>query len=203
MPIQHAVLGLLDKGPRHGYRLAKEFEAVVGPGWGSLNLGNLQQVLDRLGKQNLIVSKLSVHPGQPDRIVHRITTEGRRALDEWLFEASGRSAGYRDDFILRVMVAATRSPDEVRAVCRIQQDARMAELHTLQELREDHDGDPIAALTLEAAILHANADLRLIDIVDERADDLDISAITLGLPAGEPPADQLPRARRERRRAAS
>ncbi|HYZ52465.1 MAG TPA: hypothetical protein VE733_03010 [Streptosporangiaceae bacterium] len=133
--------------------------------------------------------------------MHRITTDGRRALDDWLFESSVRTAGFRNDFILRVMVAATRSPDDVRAVCRIQQDARIAELHTLQELRETHRDDPIAALTLEAAILHTNAGLQLIDISDQRADELDISALTASLTGGETTADQLYKPGRDRRRA--
>ena len=31
MPIQHAVLSLLDDGPTHGYELKQRFEAAIGP----------------------------------------------------------------------------------------------------------------------------------------------------------------------------
>jgi DNA-binding PadR family transcriptional regulator len=172
MPIQHAVLGLLDTGPRHGYRLRQEFEAAVGPGWGGLNIGHLTQILERLSRDGLIASKAVPQQGNPDRLVHRITPAGRRDLDDWLFSPAARSAGFRDDFLLKVLVATSRSADDVRQVCRIQQDLRIAELHTLEELRSGHSADPLAALTIEAAILHTRADLELIEVTEARADEL-------------------------------
>lgn len=197
MPIQHAVLGLLDGGPRHGYRLKLEFEATLGPGWGGLNIGHLTQILDRLAREGLIASTPVPQQGNPDRVEHRITAAGRASLDEWLFEPSARIAGFRDDFLLKIMVASSRGPDDVRQVCRTQQDARIAELHTLQELRQAHDTDPVAALTIEAAILHTQADLQLIDIAESRADDLHLPAAVAGLVGGVAEvAEPEPRARR-------
>ena len=45
MPIQHAVLALLDDGPTYGYELKAKFEAAIGPQWGQLNMGRLYHTL--------------------------------------------------------------------------------------------------------------------------------------------------------------
>jgi hypothetical protein len=45
----------------------------------------------------------------------------------------------------------------------------MAELQTLRSLRRQHKDEPLAALTIEAAILGVQADLKLIEIADANA----------------------------------
>jgi DNA-binding PadR family transcriptional regulator len=171
MPVQHAVLALLDGSPRHGYGLKSDFEAAVGPGWGGLNIGNLNKLLSQMARDGLIISKPVPQRGA-DRLVHRITAAGRRELDEWLMQASARPAGYRDDFILKLLAASRRGPDDIRDVCQTEREARMADLAALRELRRGQSAaDPVAIMALEIAIIHAQADLKAIDLAEEHADD--------------------------------
>src|SRR5215467_944210 len=106
MPIQHAVLALLTDGPSHGYELKSAFEQAVGPQWGPLNIGHLYQVLERLSRDGLVTSTRVAQDVKPDRVVYEITNAGTSELASWLVEPSPRTAGFRDDFFLKVMAAA-------------------------------------------------------------------------------------------------
>lgn len=173
MALQHAVLALLADGPSYGYELKATFEKTVGPQWGGLNIGHIYQILDRLRRDGHTTAETIPHDGPgADPTVYSITPAGRRALDEWFETPTVRTSGYRDDFILKVMAAGHRGADDVRHVCAIQREARLAELQTLRANRRTlRADDPIAALTIEAAIVHAQADLKLIDFAEARADD--------------------------------
>lgn len=170
MPIQHAVLALLDGSPRHGYGLKADFEAAVGPSWGGLNVGNLNKLLVQMSREGLIISKLVPQRGA-DRVVHRITAAGRRELDEWLMRATARPAGYRDDFILKLLAASRRGPDDIRDVCQVEREARMADLAALRKLRSTPPAYGVTSIALEIAIVHAQADLQAIDLAEAHADD--------------------------------
>src|SRR5215468_7444795 len=111
MAIHHAVLSLLSHGPSHGYELKGAFEAAVGPQWGPLNIGHLYQVLDRLSRDGLVDSRRVEQSVKPDRVVYRITEPGRVELRDWMAAPTPRTAGFRDDFFLKMMAAAhSRDP---------------------------------------------------------------------------------------------
>ena len=76
MPIQHAVLALLESGPSHGYELKTAFDTAVGPQWGALNIGHLYQVLERLSRDGLVTSERRPQAVKPDRVVYEITAAG-------------------------------------------------------------------------------------------------------------------------------
>lgn len=168
VPIQHAVLALLAHGPSHGYELKSAFEASVGPQWGPLNIGHLYQVLDRLARDGLVTSTRVAQPVKPDRVVYEITGAGRAELSEWLGSPSPRTAGFRDDFFLKVMAAAhTRDPAAVQAVITTQRAFLLRELHNLQQLRQERAGDAVVGLLLAAAGRHVSADLAFLDDTEE------------------------------------
>ena len=53
MSVKHALLALLDQGPRHGYGLKHEFEARLGQSW-PLNVGQVYSTLARLERDGLV-----------------------------------------------------------------------------------------------------------------------------------------------------
>ena len=110
MPIHHAVLGLLCEGPSYGYELKASFEEAVGPQWGELNIGHLYQVLDRLVRDGLVTKREVAQRTRPDKVVYRLTRAGRSELNRWLAEPMARRS-YRDDFFLKLFVAAQLGPD--------------------------------------------------------------------------------------------
>lgn len=167
MPIQHAVLALLMDGPGHGYELKGAFEHAVGPHWGPLNIGHLYQVLDRLSRDGLAVSQRVPQQVKPDRVVYEITNSGRAELRRWLASPVTRTAGYRDDFFLKVMAAAhSRDAEVVRTVITTQRGFLQRELDNLEQLAQD--ADVVVSLLLSAASRHVSADLAFLDDAEAR-----------------------------------
>lgn len=172
MPLAHAVLGLLGDGPAHGYALKASFDAAVGPEWGSLNIGHLYQVLDRLRRDGLVESRVVPQLSRPDRTVYEITEPGRVELARWLETPTPRQSGHRDDQVLKVMAAARAGADAVRDITRLQRSYLYGELRTVRALRSEHAADPLLRILLDSAAVHIEADLRLADRVEDDADDL-------------------------------
>jgi len=171
VPIHHAVLGLLCEGPSYGYELKASFEEAVGPQWGELNIGHLYQVLDRLVRDGLVTKREVAQRTRPDKVVYRLTRAGRSELNRWLAEPMARRS-YRDDFFLKLFVAAQLGPDVVRTVARSQREAYLAELSSLGDLKRDRSTERLVTLLIEAAVLHASANLRVAELADEAAEQI-------------------------------
>jgi DNA-binding PadR family transcriptional regulator len=172
VPIQHAVLAMLARGPSYGYELKATFEEAIGPQWGELNIGHLYQVLERLVRDGLVTRRAVPQRDRPDRIDYRLTAGGQRELDAWLGRPFIRQGGYRDELFLKIFAAAELGAGRLEDISRVQRQAYMSELAALGGLRMHHRSDPLVALLIEAAILHTEANLRVLDAADERADQL-------------------------------
>lgn len=170
MPIHHAVLGLLSEGPSYGYELKARFEEAIGPQWGELNIGHLYQILDRLMRDGQVSRRPVSQTDRPDKLVYRLTKAGREELDAWLGGPFVRQSGYRDDFFLKLFVASRLGAGRLRQVVRTQRQAYLAELGALGDLRKQRKDDPLVDLLIEAAILHTEANLKVVEKADDQAD---------------------------------
>ena len=176
MPLQHAVLALLSEGPSYGYELKANFEEAIGPQWGELNIGHLYQVLDRLVRDGLVSRRVVAQTDRPDKNVYRITKRGRNELEAWLAEAYVPQSGYRDDFFLKLFAAARRGQEDLRRVCAVQRRAYLSELASLAQLRREYEGHPFVSMLIQAALLHTEANLRVVELAEERASNLTSSS---------------------------
>src|SRR3990170_172633 len=83
---EYAVLGILDEGPSHGFAIARLFapEGEVGRVI-TVRRPLIYRALDRLAVARL-TEPIHAEPGDagPQRIIHRITPNGRRRLNRWL-----------------------------------------------------------------------------------------------------------------------
>lgn len=166
MPLHHAVLALLAEGPSHGYELKTSFEESIGPQWGSLNIGHLYQVLDRLVREDLISKRHVPQADRPDKIVYQLTPDGRAELERWLATPFVREGGYRDDFFLKLLAASKLGPDNLQRILAVQRTAYLNELSALGELRARHPDDPLIQLLIEAAVLHTEANLHVVELAE-------------------------------------
>lgn len=187
MPIHHAVLGLLADGASYGYELKANFERAIGPQWGVLNIGHLYQVLERLVRDGLVTKRAIEQTRRPDKVVYRLTKQGRAELERWLAAPAARPGGYRDDFFLKLFVASRLGEEQLRAALQVQRLDYLAELSALGDLRARHRHDPLVALLLEAAMLHTEANLQVIDRAKRKAGELvaEAAEITRTDPATE------------------
>lgn len=172
MPIQHAVLALLADGPGHGYELRSEFQDSVGPQWGDLNIGHLYQVLDRLVRDGLVTKTAVAQADRPDKNVYELTSSGRAEIDRWLKAPFVRRGGYRDDFCLKLFAAARLGKRQLATVIRVQREAYLAELASLGQLRAGYRDKPLIHLLIEAAVLHTEANVRVVELAESVTDAL-------------------------------
>ena len=182
MPIQHAVLALLERGESYGYELRAEFKESVGPQWGDLNIGHLYQVLDRLVRDGLVTKRAVTQTDRPDKFVYRLTKAGARELRQWLETPFVRQGGYRDDFFLKLFAASRLGQEQLETVLRVQREAYLGELAALGELRAQHRGDALISLLVEAATLHTQANLRVVELAEKNADRLRSQSAPIELP---------------------
>lgn len=172
MPIHHAVLALLAAGPSHGYDLKARFHESVGPQWGDLNIGHLYQILDRLERDGHVRKRAVTQADRPDKIVYRITSNGRQELDHWLESPFVRQGGYRDDFFLKLFAASRLGAAQLTTVLAVQREAYLAEIAALGKLRRRHRDDALVELLIEAATLHTRANLRVVELAERATDAL-------------------------------
>ena len=170
MAFQHVILALLEGGPSHGWQMKGQIEAALGPEYGGLNKGYIYEVIHKMERDGLVTSRVEPQEGmRPDRSVLEVTDTGLDQLTEWLAEPVRRSAGFRDEFVQKVLAASLRGPDMVRQVCRVQRRVLLSEAKALQTLRREREGDPGAAFTIEVAILRTNAELECVEAAEARA----------------------------------
>lgn len=165
MSVKYGLLGLLARQPLHGYELKRTFEQVTGGFW-QLNFGQIYQTLDRLEHEGWVTHTVEQDEAAPERKVFSLTAAGREALDAWLAHPEAKVRPLRDELFIRLAVMAET---DLEAKIEVLDAYRAAHLAHMQELtRAKHDlqervPDGIETLLLDAAIFHADADLRWLD----------------------------------------
>lgn len=136
-----AVLALLAiEGERSGYELLKLVAKAIGYVWAPAR-SQLYVVLPRLASDGLAAQRRVGQEKRPDKILYRITDEGRAALDRWLETVE---PGARDSFYLRLFVGGLLPRERVAEHVeqfRHDTEAFLAELRAIEptNTRRGHD----------------------------------------------------------------
>lgn len=167
MAVREGLLVLLDDGPRHGYGLKSAFERATGGVW-PLNVGQVYTTLDRLERDGL-VEPAAADEGQR---AWQLTEEGRGELGAWWWAVPGEEPPPRDELVLKVLLAVAGDRDHALEVIGHQRDALLGLLaQRRRQARGRRRGteDPLAAeLMVDVLVLRAEADLRWLDVCEER-----------------------------------
>lgn len=174
MSVRNALLGLLEQRPRHGYELHDAFEAVVGgeENW-DIKPAQVYATLARLEASGLIAEEALAQEGGPEKRIYALTPAGREALRRWLFEPV-KTEHQRDEFFLKLMLSLATSQADPYRVIYAQRASLYQEMHVLTERRTEADpGRNLAhILLLDQAIMHLEADLRWLAMVEARLDEV-------------------------------
>ena len=167
MAIRFAVLALLAEGPLHGYAVHALFEELLGD-FCDLNYGRVYQVLTALERQGLVRASESRVGRRPFRKVYAITASGREMLDRWLCDTRVHSRPFRDDFYVRLFLAARLCPEHVGRLVTEQLAAVRAEEAALRLRRAalppaGGGDDLVRRLFVEAAILRTEATAKALE----------------------------------------
>jgi DNA-binding PadR family transcriptional regulator len=166
MGVREGLLALLDREPAYGYQLKTGFEAATGGIW-SVNVGQVYATLDRLERDGFVTS--DEHEGQRS---YRITAAGSQELGTWWDAVPGDEPPPRDELTVKVLLAATHGRDHALEVIAHQRDSLLMLLQQRQRSparRGTKSRDPIVEqLVRDALIVRAEADLRWLDLCEER-----------------------------------
>jgi DNA-binding PadR family transcriptional regulator len=168
MGVREGLLALLDGQPRYGYQLKTAFEATTGGVW-TLNIGQVYTTLDRLARDGHVVE---VGPGdEAGRRTYALTEDGRSELVRWLDASPADAAPPRDELLLKVLLALGTPSVDARDVIQRQRtgivEALQAHRRHLRVQTARNDG-LVSRLVVDALILRLEADLRWLDLCEER-----------------------------------
>ncbi len=134
-----AVLGLIALEPRSGYDVKRVIDRSVRHFWAA-SYGQIYPELRRLEEAAWIEGDDAPRGGRSRR-VYRITAEGRRALQEWLYGHDTR-VELRDESLLRLFFADTLPHDGALALLRGRREGYRGMLAYLRSLDDGPGSDP-------------------------------------------------------------
>jgi len=175
MSVRFAILGLLAQRPRHGYELRSAFEAVIGgdENW-DVKPAQIYTTLDRLEDAGLVRRSSDLGEGdEPARRIYAITAEGDRALRAW-FDSGVTPEHQRDEFFVKLMTGLVSGKADPGQLVQTQRAHLFQELHAATGQRDSYDprSEMAQILLLDKAIMHLEADLRWLDMIESRLEEV-------------------------------
>ena len=174
MSVRNAILGLLAQQPRHGYELRAAFEALIGGGdiW-DVKPAQIYTTLGRLEEAGLVHQDSVEQDGGPEKRIYSLTSTGRDELAEW-FGTGVSAEHHRDEFFVKLMVSLYSDEIDPYQVIRAQRGRLYQDLHAVTAGRNATDARQELAqvFLLDKSIMHLDADLRWLDLLEARLDDI-------------------------------
>jgi DNA-binding PadR family transcriptional regulator len=189
MTVKHGILGLLALQPRYGYELRAAFLAVVGgeQNW-DLKPAQIYSTLARLERAGLVKTRGGGKKRHPEKRVFVITPKGRGELEYW-FRENHPPDHQRDETYLKMVLCLATGLDDPRKILSRERAMLYQELHQATTSRTEVDPERELALILllDKSVMHLEADLRWLDMLEARLDEIKSQ------PVAEP--DMRPRGR--------
>ena len=173
MSVRHTLLGLLAKEPRYGYELRASFMALAGgaQNW-EVKPAQVYTTLNRMVEAGLITRSAPDGAGD-EKVVYQIAPAGQAELEKWLGEGS-LSDPQQDAFFLKLMLSLELPEVDAMRLIQTQRAALYQELHRITTLRGELDPHRALAriLLMDKAVMHLEADLRWLDMIEARLDEV-------------------------------
>lgn len=168
MSTKHAILGLLNQRPMHGYELKKEFEKSVSFIW-SINIGQLYTLLKKLEEEKEIVKETVSQENRPDKQVYEITDKGRKELQEWL-ATPVIMRQIRDEFYLKMMFLPQVEKEAAERFIDEQMEFIEEQLEEFNKIKNTNieNRNKFMGVLIEASIMHFQADVQWLKLYKER-----------------------------------
>jgi DNA-binding PadR family transcriptional regulator len=174
MSVRHAVLGLLAQHPRHGYELRAALQALIGgqETW-DVKPAQIYTTLARLEQGGFVAEEGVEQDGGPEKRIYALTPAGRTTLREW-FAGWIEPAHQHDEFFLKLMIALASGVADPYRLIQTQRMRLYQELHDITEHRGQADPtkELAAILLFDKAVMHVEADLRWLDMIEARFDEI-------------------------------
>jgi DNA-binding PadR family transcriptional regulator len=173
--VKFALLGLLAEKPCHGYELHAAFEALVGgDSYWDLKPAQVYSTLERLREAMLVECASDLGQGnEPSRRIYALTPQGYQALDEW-YTCGILPEHQRDEFYIKLMVSLVSGYGDPYRILITQRSFIYQRMHAVTNQRNELDSQVELAqvLLLDKSIMYLEADLRWLDMIEARLDDI-------------------------------
>jgi DNA-binding PadR family transcriptional regulator len=168
MSVPLTLLGLLERGPSHGYDLKRDYDAFFGRGK-PLRYSQVYATLSRLARDGKAVAGPVEQGAGPERRRYVITDAGVAEVEKWLAEPVPPEPDLQSELFAKVVLALMldRPANGYLDAQRAAHLQRMRELTALKER-----GDLMDALLADHGLYHLEADLRWMDHTAARLDGL-------------------------------
>lgn len=137
MSLKHAILGLLDRGPKSGYEIKIHFRDAIRNFW-PVSDGQLYPTLRKLSDQGWVKKIDTRHDGGLIKHVYEITPDGRTAFMEWLRTPEKSIPALKEPFLLKLIFFDRLSKDEALHQIDIQIRRTEAEIDEYKEIRNEY-----------------------------------------------------------------
>jgi DNA-binding PadR family transcriptional regulator len=173
MSVRNALLGLLAQKPRHGYELRSAFVAMLGgeSNW-DLKPAQVYTTLSRLAEAGLVEQQATVQDGGPEKTIYAITPAGQKELMKW-FDSTAEPSHQHDEVYLKLVLSLATGNADPYHILQVQRASLYRQLHdvTGQRAATDPERDLAILLLHDQTIMHLEADLRWLDMVEARLDE--------------------------------
>lgn len=126
--------------------------------------------LERLQESGLVQTKSDLGEGrEPDRRIYAITRDGHEALKSW-FNESVPTEHQRDEFYVKLMIGLISGEADPARIIQTQRSRLFQEMHDATTQRDKYDPrlEMAKILLSDKAIMHLEADLRWLDMIEMR-----------------------------------
>ena len=113
MALGDAILVCLTERPMTGYELAKTFDSSIGFFW-KADHQQIYRELTRLRDKGHVQAREVVQSGKPNKLVYRLTVEGKAALRHWAARPSSPPS-IKDDLLVRLLALDAVDMEPMRA----------------------------------------------------------------------------------------
>jgi len=159
MSVPLTLLGLLERGPSHGYDLKRDYDAYFGRGR-PLRYSQVYATLSRLARDGKAMAGPIEQGAGPERRRYVITEAGMADVEQWLADPVPPEPDLQSELFAKVVLAVMLG----RPADRYLDAQRAAHLQRMRELTEfKRDGDLLNVLLADHALYRLEADLRWID----------------------------------------
>jgi len=166
MSVPLTLLGLLERGPSHGYDLKRDYDAFFGRGK-PLRYSQVYATLSRLARDGKAVAGPIEQEAGPERRRYVITEGGAADVERWLAEPAPPEPDLQSELFAKVVLALMLD----RPAGNYLDAQRAAHLQRMRELTElKRGGEPLDVLLADHSIYRLEADLRWIDRTAARLD---------------------------------
>lgn len=137
MSLKHAILGLLDRGPKTGYEIKVHFRDTMRNFW-SVSDGQLYPTLKKLSDEGWVKKQDSSQDGGLVKYVYEITPEGRTAFMEWLRTPEKTIPDFKEPFLLKLIFFDRLSKEDALHQIDLQIRLSNAEIEEYKEIRQQY-----------------------------------------------------------------